>query len=578
MTVSPEVSGRKSRKFVAEDFEVTNWDNLVPYFQQLLESPLDNALEIESWLKNRSELEAVLDEDRAWRYIKMTCNTTDEAIKQHYEQFISEILPQWSIMDNDMLKKLYNSPAFATLDPQKYLIINRSVKMRIELFREENVALQTEIGKRSREFDEVASRISVELDGEKMTLQRAAKRLESRDRSVREETWRKITGSRLVFKDQLNNLFTDLVSLRTQVAHNAGYKSYADYKLDALGRFDYSRADCYAFHSSIEQVVKPLLIARGRVRQANLGLDELRHWDLNVDEFGKPALKPFNTTEELTNRSIQIFERLDPVLASQVRLMRDMGYLDLESRLGKAPGGYNYLLAETGVPFIFMNAVGTQGDLTTMLHEAGHAAHSFAVNGIEIGEFKHMPAEVAELASMSMELITLDFLGEFYQDPEDLRRARREQLVRPLTLLPWIAAIDAFQFWVYDHPTHTIAERETAWKEIFIRFHGDQVSWEGLDDVLSSFWQKQGHVFDLPFYYIEYGLAQLGAIAVWRNYRQNPEKGLADYKKALAMGYTRPIPEVYEAAGVRFDFSSGYIRELIAFLAQEIEKLDIGEF
>lgn len=578
MTVSLDGSGRKSRKFVAEDFEVTTWNNLVPYFQQLMDSPLNTEHEIEAWLKNRSELEAVLDEDRAWRFIKMTCNTTDEEIKQHYEQFISDILPQWSIMDNDMLKKLYNSPAFGTLDPQKYLIINRSVKMRIELFREENVPIQTEIGKRSREFDEVASSISVELDGEKLTLQRAAKRLEDRDRTVREEIWRKITGSRLVFKDKLNALFTDLVGLRTQVGKNAGYDSFADYKLDALGRFDYSREDCYAFHSSIEKVVKPLLIARSRVRQQNLGLDELRHWDLNVDEFGKPALKPFNTTEELTDRSIQIFEKLDPVLASQVRLMREMGYLDLESRLGKAPGGYNYLLAETGVPFIFMNAVGTQGDLTTMLHEAGHAAHSFAINGIEIGEFKHMPAEVAELASMSMELITLDFLGEFYEDPEDLRRARREQLVRPLTLLPWIAAIDAFQFWVYDHHNHTVVERETAWKDIFLRFHGDQVSWEGLDEVLSNFWQKQGHVFDLPFYYIEYGLAQLGAIAVWRNYRQNPEKGLSDYKKALAMGYTRPIPEVYEAAGIRFDFSPEYIRELISFLAQEIEKLDNGEF
>lgn len=578
MALILEKSGRKPRKFVADDFVVSNWDHLLPYFEQLLNASLDNQDELESWLKKRSELEAVLDEDRAWRFIKMTCNTADEQIKKRYDEFVSEILPKWSIMDNDMLKKLYDSPAFSKLDPEKYLIIHRSVKRRIEIFREENVEIQAEISRRSREFDEIASSIFVELDGEKLTLQRAAARLEDSNRSVRETIWRKITGSRLVYREQLNSLFSDLVALRHKVGQNAGYNSFADYKLDALGRFDYSREDCYAFHSSIEQVVKPHLVARARERQTNLGLNELRHWDLSVDEFGKPALKPFQTTEELTEKTIRIFERLDPVFASQIKTMREMGYLDLDSRLAKAPGGYNYSLAETGVPFIFMNAVGTQGDLTTMLHEAGHAVHSFATTHIEIGEFKHLPSEIAELASMSMELITLDFYDEFYDNPEDLRRARREQLLRPLTLLPWIAAIDAFQFWIYDHPNHSIQEREKAWKEIFFRFHGDQVSWEGLDDILASFWQKQGHVFDLPFYYIEYGLALLGAIAVWRNFRQDPKKGLSDYKNALALGYTRPIPEVYEAAGIRFDFSADYIRELISFLIDEIEALDLGEF
>jgi oligoendopeptidase F len=225
-----------------------------------------------------------------------------------------------------------------------------------------------------------------------------------------------------------------------------------------------------------------------------------------------------------------------------------------------------------------MNAVGTQSDLTTMLHEAGHAQHSFATQYIDIAEFKHMPAELAELASMSMELITLDYLGEFYKDPESLRRARREQLLRPLTLLPWIASIDAFQFWVYDHPEHTIAEREQAWSDIFLRFHGDYISWEGDEEVLKSLWQKQGHIYDVPFYYIEYGIAQLGAIAVWRNYRKNPEKGLNDYLHALSMGYTRPIPEVYAAAGIRFDFSESYIRELIDFVVGEIERIERDEF
>jgi oligoendopeptidase F len=574
MAVALEVPGKKTRQFVAEDFVVTDWEQLLPYFETLMEMPLETQADIEHWLHCSSELGAVLDEDRAWRFIKMTCNTTDEEIKQRYDHFTSNILPQWSIKDNELRIKLYNSPAFAALDDDKYLIVKRSVKKRIELFKEENVPLQTKIGIRSREFDEIASSLSVEYKGERMTLQKAAALLEDSDRTVREEIWRKIMEARLEKKAELDKLFDDLAELRGQVAKNAGYASFADFKFDALGRFDYTRKDCFDFHRAIEEVVKPQLVARARVRQQNLGLEALRPWDLNVDEQSKGALKPFIGTQDLIDKSIRLFQKLDPVFASQFGLMRDMGYLDLESRMGKAPGGYNYSLAETGVPFIFMNAVGTQGDLTTMLHEIGHAVHSFATHFIKIGEFKHMPAEIAELASMSMELITLDFLDEFYPDSADLKRAKREQLIRPLTLLPWIAAIDAFQFWVYDHPGHSVEEREQAWKEIFLRFHGDQVNWDGLEDVLKNYWQKQGHVFDLPFYYIEYGIAQLGAIAVWRNYRLHQEKGLADYKHALALGYTRPIPEIYAAAGVKFEFSAAYIQELISFLVAEIDQLE----
>lgn len=578
MSITIESPERKTRSFVAPDFVVTDWAHLQPYFDQLQAAPLETVADIEQWLRMSSELNFVVAEEKAWRFIRMTCDTANERIKELYEQFSSEILPELSIQANELLKKLYSAPAFALLDPDRYLVLTRSVRKRIELFREENVPINTEIRRRSREFDEVASSLSIEEGGQKMTLQKAASFLENADRAVRDRLWHKITGARLAEKNRLDALFTDLIQLRAQVAQNAGFQSYADYKFEALGRFDYNRQDCYAFHDSIERVVKPQLVARSRERQRNLGLPDLRHWDLNVDEFGNPALHPFKDGQELLEGSIRVLEHLGPSLADKLRLMQQMGHLDLESRLGKAPGGYNYSLPETGVPFIFMNAVGTQSDLTTMLHEAGHAQHSFATQYIDISEFKHMPAELAELASMSMELLTLDYLDEFYDDPEDLRRARREQLMRPLTLLPWIAAIDTFQFWAYDNPHHTVAEREEAWQAIFLRFHGDYVSWDGDEHVLRTLWQKQGHIYDVPFYYIEYGIAQLGAIAVWRNYRQNPEKGLRDYLHALSLGYTRPIPEIYEAAGIRFDFSEGYISELIAFVVSEIEKLDNGQF
>lgn len=574
MAITSEIPRRKDRQFVKNDFVVSNFAKILPYFDKLLQAPLETVEQTVSWLRKLSELEFVLNEDKAWRYINMTRDTKDADIKDRYQYYISEILPHVAVKANELAKKLYESPGFAMLDPEEYKIVIRSTKKNIELFREENIPVLTEISHQSRKFDEIAASLHIEENGEKLTLQKAASLLEGKDRSYREKIWRKITSTRYAYKDELNKLFDTLIQLRHQVARNTGYQSYADYKFTDLGRFDYTRDDCYQFHDSIEKVIKPLLEQRSENRRKNLGIDVMRHWDLSVDEFGQEPLKPFQDTDELIEKTVRIFDRLDSRLASQMRTMRKMGHLDLGSRLGKAPGGYNYPLPESGVPFIFMNAVGTQSDLTTMLHESGHAIHSFATRHIDVSMFKHLPSEVAELASMSMELITLDFLDEFYENPEDLRRAKREQIIRPLSLLPWIAAVDKFQFWAYDNPDHSHAEREEAWSSIYKRFHGNYISWEGFEDILGGYWQKQGHIFDVPFYYIEYGLAQLGAIAVWRNYRQNPEKGLQDYLNALSLGYTRTIPEIYEAAGVRFDFSESYIRELMEFVAEELKKFD----
>lgn len=569
-----KIPERKKRRFVQEDFVVTDWSELEPYFNRLLNAPLDDVPSLEAWLRQVSELEFVVHEDKAWRYIRMTCDTENETYRAAYDDFTTNILPHLSRAGNGLLNKLYASPAFAELDSEAWKVLIRTTRNRIELFRDANIPLLTEARTRAREFDELAGALHVVLDGKKLTLQKAASMLESPDRTFREKIWRKITSARLGNRDKLNALYSDLVRLRTQIARNAGYQSYSDYKFVELGRFDYDRSACYEFHRSIEKVIQPVLKAQSAERQQLLGLDELRHWDLSVDPRGEAALKPFADTDELIEKSIRVFDRLDPRLGAQIRIMREMGHLDLTSRLGKAPGGYNYPLPETGVPFIFMNAVGTQSDLTTMLHEGGHAVHSFATRPIDISNFRNLPSEIAELASMSMELLTLDFWDEFYDDPETLRRAKREQLIRPFSLLPWIAAIDAFQLWAYDHPGHSVEEREATWKELFLRFHGDFVQWDGDEDVLASLWQKQGHVFDVPFYYIEYGIAQFGAIAVWRNYRRNPEKGLQDYLNALALGYKRPIPEVYEAAGIRFDFSEDYIRELVDFVMEELEAIE----
>jgi oligoendopeptidase F len=573
MAVISEIPQKRVRTFVAEDFVVTEWSQLKPYLDTLQTLPLETVADVEDWLLRYGELEAVANEDGAWRFINMTRDTDNSVLRERYMYFISEIIPKFAVKGHELQLRLYRSPGFQQLDPVHWKVLIRLIQNRIRLYNEENIQLAAEVRRRSREFDALAAGLHIEENGEKITQQRAAALLEVKDRAYRQQVWQKITASRLAHRETFNDLYSDLIQMRHRIALNAGFSSYADYKFAELGRFDYTRADCYAFHDSVEKVVRPELERRSRERAALLGLDRLRPWDLSVDELGCPPLTPFKGSDGLMDGVIRLFERMDPRIAEHFRTMQQMGHLDLESRLGKAPGGYNYSLPETGVPFIFMNAVGTQGDLTTMLHETGHAIHSFATHKLRVSEFKQLPAEIAELASMSMELLTMDYLDEFYPDPADVVRAKRELILRPINLLPWIAAIDAFQWWVYDNPAHTIAEREQQWISIFRRFHGDYVDWSGYEHILASFWQKQGHVFEVPFYYIEYGIAQLGAVAVWRNSRQHPAKGLQDYLHALSLGYSRPIPEIYAAAGAKFDLSEPYIRELIDFSLTELQRI-----
>jgi oligoendopeptidase F len=363
------------------------------------------------------------------------------------------------------------------------------------------------------------------------------------------------------------------VGLRHQVAHNAGFGNFRDFMFASLGRFDYTPQDCFDFHAAIGSTLVPVISALDRERKAHLGLEALKPWDLDVDESGKPPLEPFKTGEELLEKTIQCFYRLDTFLGDCLVTMRTMKRLDLESRKGKAPGGYNYPLDETGVPFIFMNATSSLRDVVTMLHEGGHAVHSFLTHPLPLGAFKHPPSEVAELASMSMELISMDHWDLFFSEADELRRAKRTHLESVLETFPWVATIDKFQHWVYENPTHTLAEREANWLRIFNEFNQQEVSWAGLEPYKAVLWQKQLHLYEVPFYYIEYAMAQLGAIAMWKQYKQDPQAALAGYKAALSLGYTQSIGEVYAAAGIRFDFSPEYIKSLADFVQAEMAKL-----
>ncbi|NEM97323.1 M3 family oligoendopeptidase [Pontibacter burrus] len=564
---------RKTRTYLPENFKVETWEALQPYFEELNSRQIHNVQELEKWMSDRSELESMLSEDMGWRYIRMTCDTQNEESTKAFQYFVSEIDPKIAPYDHELNKKLIQSLYVKELDEEKYRIYLRGVKRALEIFREENIPLNTEISTKQQQYAAITGAMTVTLDGEEMTLQRAADRMKQNDRAVRENAWKTIQERRFQDKDKLDELFNELLTLRTQVAKNAGFGNFRDYMFAAMGRFDYTPQDCFDFHTSIKETIVPLLTKIDEERKQKLNVDELRPWDLDVDPSGKKPLEPFKSGEELLEKTVQVFYKLDTYLGDCLATMRAMGHLDLESRKGKAPGGYNYPLDEIGVPFIFMNATSSLRDVITMLHEGGHAVHSFLTRELELNSFKHPPSEVAELASMSMELISMDYWDTFFEDEDELRRAKKTHLESVLETFPWVATVDKFQHWIYEHPEQTTAQRHQEWVTIFEQFNHLIVNWKGLEKYKPIMWQKQLHIYEVPFYYVEYAMAQLGAIAVWKNYKENPAEGLAAYKRALSLGYTVSIGEVYEAAGIKFDFSTEYIRSLADFVQHEMDQL-----
>jgi len=562
------------RIFLPKTFKVTQWDTLEPWFQTLFDANPQTPNEFRLWLQQWNELSCVIEEDMAWRYIRMTCHTDDEVAKDAYNFYLQNIMPNQSLWNDKLQKKYAVHPHRNAITDASYRILDRSIENALQLFREENIPLQSEIYAKAQEFGEISGAMTVEMEGKVLTMQQAGALLEQSDRNFRESVWRKIQGRRGKERENLHALLDTLCNLRQQEANNAGFQTYTEYKFKVMGRYDYTIQDCLRFHEAAETVIKPQYQHMMQVRREKLKIDALRPWDLAVDIYGDTPLRPFADGHELTQKAIEVFRRIRPELAEMIVTMREMGHLDLDSRPGKAPGGYNHPLAESGVPFVFMNAAGTHDDLNTMMHEAGHAFHSFLTHTLELNDFKHTPSEVAELASMSMELISSSHWDVFYPDPQELKRAKIDHLSQALTLLTWVATVDAFQHWLYANPGHSHADRENAWTNCYYRFHGHEVDWQGLEMNLALMWQKQMHIFEVPFYYIEYGIAQMGALGVWMNYLEDPVKGVEQYLEALRLGYTRDIPEIYAAAGVPFDFSAERMRTLMTFGKQQLEKLE----
>ncbi len=564
---------KQPRTLLPENFTVTTWDALQPYFEELQQRPLGNVSELEQWLKDVSELEAVISEDACWRQIRMTCDTTDKVLEEAFTYFCMEIQPKLQPYADALNKKLLACEWVKDLDQELYATYLRSVRKQVKLFREENVPLLAELSVMSQQYGAIAGKMTINVNGQEYTLQQAARFLENSDRALREEVFGKTAARRLEDKAAFDTLYTALVEKRDLVAKNAGFANYRDYKFEELGRFDYTKEDCFQFHAAIKEHIIPLVKNLQEKQRQKLQLDVLKPWDTEAEPAGTKPLEPFHTGEELVNKAIETFDELGPFFGNCLRVMQQMGRLDLDSRKGKAPGGYNCPLAETGVPFIFMNAAGQMKDLTTMVHEGGHAVHSFLSHHLKLSAFKEYPMEIAEVASMSMELFTMDYWDIFFKDEEELRRAKLQQLERSISIFPWIATIDKFQHWVYEHPQHTVEERTTNWIQILNDFSTSAVDWTGWEDYRAISWQRQLHLFEVPFYYIEYGIAQLGAIAMWKQYKENKQQALDNYVKALSLGSTRTLPELYKAAGIKFDFSPAYVKELANFVQQEIDKI-----
>lgn len=562
-----------SRKFLPEGLNVSAWEQVEAYFNDLLSRDISTPESLHGWLIDRSELEAFLSEEIGWRYIRMSCDTSNEELAKAFNFFVGEIQPRIAPLSHRLDIQLLNSKAIGSLNSRPYEIMLRQIRKRTEIFREENVPLIAELQQREQEFSAINGAMTIEVNGKEITLQQATNYLEGNDREVRKDVYQKVATRRLSDKNKLDELLNDLISQRHQIALNAGFASYRDYMFAALGRFDYTPEDCMRFHASVEKRIVPLNNRLEALRRDELGLQEMKPWDILAARGDEKPLKPFDGSDDLMKKTIACFTEIDPFLGECMQAMQNAKRLDLESRKGKAPGGYNYPLYETGLPFIFMNSTNTLRDMVTMVHEGGHAVQSIVDMPLELVDFKNLPSEVAELASMSMELITMEHWHHFFADPTDLRRAKRKHLEDVLKGLPWISCVDAFQHWLYTHVGHSAAEREKAWEECYLRFGGNVVDWNGQEAYRNNLWQKQLHIFEVPFYYIEYGFAQLGAIAVWKNYRENPKTTISNYLEALKMGYTASIGEIYQRAGVRFDFSEDYVKDLCDFVLAELDQL-----
>jgi oligoendopeptidase F len=551
-----------------EAFDGLVWDSVQPYVDDLLARALTPQT-VDQWLADWSKLEWLLQDTYTTLQIAYDLDTASEAKKAATEKFLAEIYPRSLVAQHRLKEKLVASG----VEPADHAVMLRGIRNEIEIFRDENVPLLAEVQQLGLEYQRIMGAMTVEFDGKELTVQQLQPYLLKTDRAVRERAWHAMRGRQMQDREALHFLFDRMLALRHQIAVNAGFENFRDYMFRSLGRFDYTPADCKAFHAAIEQVIVPAAKRRLNDRREHMGLEALRPWDTAVDPLGREPLRPFDDVGTLIAKVGAIFEQLDFTLAGYYATMVRENLLDLGSRKGKAPGAYSTVLNMRKRAFILQNAVGTANDVQTLLHESGHSFHTFEMTKLPLQWDRAIPMEIAEVASMAMELLASSFLGEFYTNDE-LVRARTEHLDGTLAFLPYMAVVDAFQHWLYENPGHTHVERDAQWLALMERFVPG-VDWNGLEAERASYWQRQLHIFQVPFYYVEYGIAQVGAWQIWRNSLQDARKALADYRATLALGYTRSLPDLFAAAGARFALGDGQLLgELVTLIESQLAALE----
>ncbi len=558
-------------QFLPEALGLKNWDDIEPWYQKLIDRTISSAAELERWLVDLGELGGAVGQEGAERYIAMTCQTDDPAREAAYLEWVREIEPKLKPLQNALREKYLDNPFRSELPRDRYKVFDRQWENRRALYREANIPRETELAELEQQYQKTIGAMIVTFRDEEYTPAQMARFLEENDRSTRQVAWELVAARRLKDRETLDDLFDRMIALRVQIAREAGFARYTEYAYRQRERFDYDENDAKAFQDAIERRVVPLTSALQAERRERLGVDRLRPWDLSVDALGREPLRPFTDAVELADKTRRIFDDVDPELGAQFAFMQEHKLLDLDNRKGKAPGGYQTTLENDRLPFIFMNAVGLDGDLRTLLHEGGHAFHSLASRGEPLAAYRDAPIEFCEVASMSMELLGARNLSEFYSEA-DADRSYRQLLEGIVLILPWIATVDAFQHWIYDHPIHSREERRKAWTALLDRF-GGIVDWSGHEDARANSWHRQLHIFLYPFYYIEYGIAQLGALQIWLAAREDRARAVANYRRGLAVGGARPLPELFEAAGIRFDFSEATIGPLMDAIQAELNTL-----
>ncbi|MCP3659720.1 MAG: M3 family oligoendopeptidase [Bacteroidetes bacterium] len=563
----------ESKLSTLQNTNVKNWNIIEGIYNELLTRKVTSLLELKNLILEKDIIDSSISEEFGWRYINMTKDTANPQFAKLYEEYLKNVIPKVEEISNKLNLKIINNEYINELKKEEgYDILIKSIKYELKIFRELNLPLIVDLQIKSQEYNTIVSSMTINFENQEITLQQASTKLEESNRELRKEIYIKIGDRRLEDKDKIDKIFSEMIIKRDKIAKNANCKTFSEYMFIKLKRFDYTINDCHQFHETTKKEIVPILNLLAQKRKESLKLDNLKPWDLAVDIYKNKPLKPFNNEEDLLNKTVNVFNKIDPFFGDCIKKMKSLGHLDLLTRKNKAPGGYNYPLNKTGIPFIFMNATHTFDDMITMLHEGGHAVHSFLAKDLTLSAFKNAPLEVSEVASMGMELISMKYWDIFFRDKQDLTRAKLLHLYRIISILPWVATIDKFQHWIYTNPNHTKEERKHIWNKIFNEFSDNVVDWEGQEKYKDYIWQKQLHLFEVPFYYIEYAIAQLAAISIWKNYNENRKEGIKKYINALKLGSLKSIPETYKEAGIEFSFSQKYIRELMEFITEKIEE------